>query len=336
MCINQVEERVAAIQDHQLAERAKSLPDLLLSAWADSTNGKYEAAWSKWANWCSSFQEIQVRPADPFHIALYFNDLTIDGAKLGAVTAAASGIRWGHMVAGFEDPMSHQLAKLAFEGAKRRCAGNSSSNQKEPFSPELMAKVIAKYGQSRSLMDQRFVVLCLLGFAGFLRRSELSSIQVKNLRFFPSYLTVTIPFSKTDQLREGHVVHIAKSGSPSCPVEWVHSYLGATGLKGEDYLFCRLAKTKVGHNALGRYPISFATMRTTFFKGMEGLWDEAHPKSHYSLHSLRSGGASAAANNNVPDRLIGKHGRWKSNKSRNTYIKDSVSKRLVASSSLGL
>ena len=276
------------------------------------------------------------RPADPFHVALYFNDLTINNAKVGAIKDAASGIRWGHISAGFDDPMLSQLAKLARDGAKRRCAPNSTSNQKEPFPPELMDKVIKRYATSTNLMEIRFLVLLLLGFAGFLRRSELRAIQVKHITFFSGHLTITIPSSKTDQLREGHVVHVARTGSPACPFNWVNTYISLTGLKDEDFLMCRLAKTRVGHNAIGRYPISFSTMRSSFFKGMEGLWGEDHPKGSYSLHSLRSGGASAASNNDVPERLIGKQGRWKSHKSRDTYIKDSTAKRLMASSNVGL
>ena len=56
-----------------------------------------------------------------------------------------------------------------------------------------------------------------------------------------------------------------------------------------------------------------------------------------ALHSLRSGGgASAAADNDISDRLIGKHGRWSTNTSRDRYIKGNKSKRLKASASLNL
>ena len=44
------------------------------------------------------------------------------------------------------------------------------------------------------------------------------------------------------------------------------------------------------------------------------------------LHSLRSGGASSAADNGVSDRLIAKHGRWSSNSYRDCYIKDNKMK----------
>ena len=56
----------------------------------------------------------------------------------------------------------------------------------------------------------------------------------------------------------------------------------------------------------------------------------------FGLHSLRSGGASAAANSGISDRLISKQGRWSSEKARNGYIKDIVVKRLIVSNTLGL
>ncbi|XP_067653233.1 uncharacterized protein [Haliotis asinina] len=56
----------------------------------------------------------------------------------------------------------------------------------------------------------------------------------------------------------------------------------------------------------------------------------------YGLHSLRSGGASAAANNGIPDRMFKRHGRWKSENAEDGYIKDSIDNKMEVSLSLGL
>ena len=56
----------------------------------------------------------------------------------------------------------------------------------------------------------------------------------------------------------------------------------------------------------------------------------------FDLHSLGSGGASAAANNGILDRLISKQGRWSSDKAKNDYIKDNIVKRFTVSNTLGL
>jgi hypothetical protein len=44
----------------------------------------------------------------------------------------------------------------------------------------------------------------------------------------------------------------------------------------------------------------------------------------FGLHSLRSGGASQAANNNVTDRLFKAHGRWRSENANDGYVKDTL------------
>ncbi len=55
----------------------------------------------------------------------------------------------------------------------------------------------------------------------------------------------------------------------------------------------------------------------------------------YSPHSLRAGGATAAANNGVPDRAFKRHGRWKTDSAKDGYVKDTMEYRLAVSQSLG-
>jgi len=54
------------------------------------------------------------------------------------------------------------------------------------------------------------------------------------------------------------------------------------------------------------------------------------------LHSLELGGATAAANAGVPDRLFKCHGRWRSENAKDGYVKDSVENKLQVSKNLGL
>ena len=57
----------------------------------------------------------------------------------------------------------------------------------------------------------------------------------------------------------------------------------------------------------------------------------------FGLHSLRSDVASAAANNDISGRLISKQGgHWSSENAKNSFIKDSVVKRLTISNILEL
>ena len=53
-------------------------------------------------------------------------------------------------------------------------------------------------------------------------------------------------------------------------------------------------------------------------------------------HSLRAGGATAAANAGVPDRFFKRHGRWSSESAKDGYIKDNLNSLLSVSKSLGI
>ena len=56
----------------------------------------------------------------------------------------------------------------------------------------------------------------------------------------------------------------------------------------------------------------------------------------FGLHSFLSGGASAAANLGVNDRLFKRHCKWKSDKVRNSYVRENIESKLSVSRNLGL
>ena len=74
----------------------------------------------------------------------------------------------------------------------------------------------------------------------------------------------------------------------------------------EAYIVCKLTKTKKGHNVSVDSSISYSRAREIFLAAMSKITDQPNL---FGLHSLRSGGASTAANNDISDRLIGKHRR---------------------------
>ena len=104
--------------------------------------------------------------------------------------------------------------------------------------------------------------------------------------------------------------------------------------KSEDYVFRSIRFYK----SVGKYllcsinkPISYTRARELLLEVLEKVGLNSRD---FGLHSLRSGGATAAAEKNVSERLIKIHGRWKSDFSRDNYIKDSVDNKLKVSSSI--
>ena len=187
----------------------------------------------------------------------------------------------------------------------------------------MIKTLVTKYGGKNSTIpDLRFLLTCLLGFAGFLRIDELLDVKLKHIKLQKSHLEILITKSKSDQHREGHVVYISRIKSECCPVKHLSVYLQNAKLDiscdKKSPLICRIFKTKSGHNISKTNGISYSRIR-------EILSEITMKPENFGLQSLRSGGTSAAANNGISDRLISKQGRWSSEKARNGYIKDSDS-----------
>ena len=88
-------------------------------------------------------------------------------------------------------------------------------------------------------------------------------------------------------------------------------------------------------NVSGEAPLSYTRVREILLEGLKPVMDK-NPEFNFGTHSCRSGGASAAAAGGVSDRLLGKHGRWKNDKSRDRYVKDSVKNRLSVTRAMNI
>ena len=189
------------IKDEEIKMLSKSLPFVNESGLANSTNKKYFHGWKVWADWCNSKQEVHLCPADLFYVAIFLNHILFTSGKKGSVITAFYGIRWGHHVMGFDSPTDNPFVQLTFEGCQRLC--QSETTKKEPITSEMIKPLVEKFGgKNASLPDLRFLLTCLLGFSGFLRKEELLSIKIKYLRISESHLEILVPKSKTDQHRK--------------------------------------------------------------------------------------------------------------------------------------
>ena len=103
----------------------------------------------------------------------------------------------------------------------------------------------------------------------------------------------------------------ASLGSLTCPVAMMERYYSMATLSQSSSLsvFRGITKTKQGERLRASGSLSYTRMRELFLAKLKLLGFDA---TKFSLHSLRSGGATAAANAGVADRLFKRHGRWRS------------------------
>ena len=160
-------------------------------------------------------------------------------------------------------------------------------------------------------MTYRLSPFITLGFFGFLHWDDLSQLRFSDLFFYHDHLALFLEKRKT-------WIYIATSKGSPCPVCLTKHFLKAGGHKGNDYLFHRVSHTKSGYT-LRHHKLSYTRALELVRVQLKSIGLEPE---EYGLHSMWSGGASLAAALGIPDRLIMYQGGWKSEESKNNYIKE--------------
>ena len=177
-----------------------------------------------------------------------------------------------------------------------------------------------------NVLQLRNVCLYVLSYAGFFRSEEVLNIRMNHIRFYEGFMTVKVDKSKIDQLRQNDEVVIAQSEGNVCPVFLLKENVKKLDISPDcsEFIFQPLVKTKLSYKLVQIGQLA---------KSLQSIVPDP---SVYGTHSFWSGGAARASNSRVGDRIFQRHGRWKSVATKDGYVKDDMSSRLVVSKSLGL
>ena len=223
------------------------------------------------------------------------------------------------------------------EAAPRNLVG--FSNKKEPVSIKMMNEIVAKFGKiDASLADLRLVTMCLIAFAGFLRYQEVANLRCSDIVIRRSFMKMFVEQSKTDIHRTGAWVYVARTNNSTCPVSAMIRYmdLAKCSVLSDMFLFRGITRHKVVKSRRLRSkntPLAYTTARSLMLNALTSL---GYDCSLFGTHSLRAGGASAAASHRIEDRLFKKHGRWLSDRSKDRYVHEDLAQKLLVSQNLGL
>ena len=271
-------------------------------------------------------------------MARYIIFLFNGGAPYSKIETVFYALKW-HFDCSFHarnssNPCESKFLKLILEGIKRILA--RPVNRKEPVTPDMLGNIVSKF-DSGSVKDLRNCTMFLLAYAGFLRFDELSNLKLSDIELFDSHMKVFLEKSKTDQFREGAWVVVSATGRATCPVDMMRRYLESTksgSVDGNDFVFRPLTFCKSQKSyKLRKGHVSYSRCREIFKEALEAIGVNS---KQFGLHSLRAGGATAAAQIGVPDRLFRRHGRWASDSSKDRYIKESLENKMLVSLNLGI
>jgi hypothetical protein len=246
----------------------------------------------------------------------------------------SSAVYLKHSLAGLPSPTNHPLVAMARETARRiRIAG---VNQKRPFLASQIRRLFELWGGPSANIHQLMKLTALtLCYVSFFRFDDLVAIQWQSIKFVAqSHMELLNPDSKTDQYRQGQSVFVARLGGPFCPVSLLHRLLEA----GQYRLYGNgpLIRSTIINPPAQRIKTSapcYSTVNAWFKEAASILGLDPQ---FYGTHSGRRGGATGAAAHDVPDRLFKGHGRWRTDRAKDMYVREKLQARLSVTRNLGL
>ena len=212
---------------------ADKVKETVVASKAEGTIRIYLSGYNRWKRWASS-NGVSPVPASPFHVAIYLQLVSQEACSPSPVLTAVYSIDWVHQLAGYSKLSGHPLVVSIKNGCERLLG--RPKNRKEPILAEMLHCLALQFQDKSSICDLRTFALCLIGYAGFFRFNELCSIRCCDVDFFPTYCCIFLECSKTDQLREGSWINIARTGQVACPVMALEKYISAAGLCLDDDL----------------------------------------------------------------------------------------------------
>ena len=100
---------------------------------------------------------------------------------------------------------------------------------------------------------------------------ELSKLRESDVHFYEEHMEIFVESSKTDQLREGAWVVIARSDSKPCPVAMLERYeLADLSREQDKFLFRGLVTTKKGSRLRSIRGLSYTRAREVVYTGYAG------------------------------------------------------------------
>lgn len=239
-----------------------------------------------------------------------------------------------HSIAGIPSPTTATIALEALEAAKRKNARPIS--QKAALTSIHFKQILTEFaGPNASLVNLHLAAMVICGFLGFIRADEIVNAKMRDLSFNSDCAIIRITKAKNDQFKHGKEVKIAQTGGDYCPVIILCRYRALLRSSQETSnpdlpLFPTFRVSKGMVQAL-RKPIAYDRLRNEIKTAMQKLGLQANL---FGTHSMRRGGATAAAAAKVPERALQNHGRWRSASIKDRYIEPTKEEQLLVSTSI--
>lgn len=277
-----------------------------------ATRRAYGETWQRWMEWAGALDLAGERIDGPA-VALWLADLARSGAAASTVARHLAGLGTLARIRGLAAPSDHPEVKAIMRGIRRR------SDPSRGAAPLLLADLLAGLPRGPAPRQVRDRALLLVGWAGALRRSEISAMTWPDLIRCPEGVIVRIPRSKTDPEGHGAAIGIPigqlEARSPVVALEAWRDLLASRGLDLAGPVFRPISRhCAIGPGPIGPEVAAVAVREAAIRAGLD--------PSRYTGHSLRAGFVTEAARAGIPEWRIIRQTRHRNTVTLRGYIRE--------------
>ena len=317
----------------------------------------------KWSTWCQ-VQGQQDFPPDPWNVMVWLLEAATGDNSSAPTKNRCNALSWACTQMELPPVTTNTLVKRARTALLKRLG--SKNEQKEPILPEHVRSIFAKHAAPLNVELAPLLNVMWLAtmVEGALRWDDLSSVSLGSVCCFEGAVRLFCAQTKTDQYREGQWAVLASSQAPESAVQLIWRVIERlTGLwalfplavrtsllspsakaptidPGDDTAFlcevsmaCPLQLVEWEGKSVPFPKLGFmGLMPSSEFSKVLKQWaiELGLDPSHVASHSCKIGAVHAADAAGIPDRLIVKMGRWRSEKMLGHYVGEARSTRELA------
>ena len=179
---------------------------LLRASVAPETRRAYASRLKRFFAWCETEGISTVFPTPQEILAAYVASLANSGAAPATIEQILAAIAAAHRAEGAPSPTETLLVKKTLKGYRRE-HGAAPTSRKDAATVEVVRMLLAATARDDSPKNIRDAAIISLGFAGAFRRSELSALDIEDLKWTvrngEEVLILNVRRSKTDQEAQG-------------------------------------------------------------------------------------------------------------------------------------
>lgn len=266
------------------------------AAISDNTRRAYRADLKHFLSWGGSL------PSDTQEIIDYL-EAHAKVLSIRTLRRRIATLNEAHRLLGESSPADRSEVRRVLRGIARK--EGKPAKKAKPLLVEQARDLILKLDGSVAGIRDKAIIL--VGWALYLRRSEIVALNYEHLHFQKDRIIITMERSKTDQENDGRFLAIPKIGGPACPYEAVKLWLRVSEIDSGP-LFRRIFKGgRIGteHQRLTPTSVNLVLKNRALAAGVSD-------SQLFSGHSLRRGGITESYSADVSESDIQKVSRHRS------------------------